>query len=349
MALQAAARIIDANLNRAREALRVMEEYARFALDDASLSLAIKEARHDLAGCVPEEVAKLMATGRDVAGDVGRELHTPAEARRADVADVAVAAAKRLSEALRAVEEYAKTVDAHFAAAVGGLRYRGYELERRLSVTCRARRRFGQVKLYVLLTEALCAAEWLETAEAVLAGGADCIQLREKHLVDRELLRRANVLASLCRERGALFIVNDRPDIAVLCNADGVHLGQDDVGVAEARRITRPEMLVGLSTHTASQVSAAADASPDYLAVGPMFATDTKPSNSIAGPELLSEARTITSLPLVAIGGVTADNARTVLSAADCCLAVCSAVIAKADPAAAVASLRAVIERQESA
>jgi thiamine-phosphate pyrophosphorylase len=299
--------------------MRVMEEYARFVLDDQLLAFGCKEARHDLAECVRgfEETLRrttsqsasgglgLLIASRDIVGDVGQEVSTAAEMERKHTHEVAIAAGKRLSEALRSIEEYGKVLDSGFAARIEQLRYRGYELERRLALTVQARERFREVKLYVLLTESLCQRGWFETAQAALDGGADCIQLREKSLSDRELLDRARRLADLCRERGQMFIVNDRPDIAAASTASGVHVGQDDLPVVAVRRILPPGGVVGVSTHTPEQVEIAASQAPDCLAVGPMFPTQTKPQAHIATPELLKAARSLTSLPLVAIGGIT--------------------------------------------
>ncbi|MGB2986136.1 MAG: thiamine phosphate synthase [Phycisphaerae bacterium] len=377
-----AVRIIDANLNRAREALRVMEEYARLGLDDASLSAAIKETRHALAKAVADfegggghevssesaraeargstdipgssdangETARAEARGslmvhRDIVGDVGREVGTPAEYERSDASHVALAAGKRLSEALRTIEEYGKTIDPAFAAVVEKIRYRGYDLERRLALTANARERFGHVRLYVIVTESLCTGDWLATAEAALRSGADCLQLREKELSDRELLDRARRLAILCHKHGALLIVNDRPDIAALSGADGVHLGQGDLPVAAARRIVPARCLVGVSTHTIEQLGAAVAEAPDYIAVGPMFKTGTKPQDHIAGTDTLAAARQLTSLPLVPIGGINDQNAAEVLSAGASCLCVCTGVIAQPDVTASASRLRALIEQ----
>lgn len=361
-------RIIDANVNRAREALRVMEEYARLGLEDAGLAADLKALRHAVAGLV-EHVERGSASGaertpdrdtsgldselaernrliahRDIVGDVGCNVSAQDEYDRADQSQVAAAAGMRLGEALRVVEEYGKTIDPGFAAEAERLRYRGYDLERRLTLTAMARSRLRDARLYVLITESLCSADWESTAEAALSGGADCLQLREKELEDRELLRRARRLAALCRRCNALFIVNDRPDIALLSNAHGVHLGQGDVTVADARRIMPASMLVGVSTHTPEQLAGAIRASPDYIAVGPMFRTPTKPQDHIAGPQALAAARARTSLPLVGVGGIDALNAPEVLSAAPCCLCVCRSVIAQADVAGAARCLRALAD-----
>ncbi|MEK7756622.1 MAG: thiamine phosphate synthase, partial [Planctomycetota bacterium] len=347
-------RIIDANFNRAREALRVMEEYARFVLDDAGLTAAVKEARHALAREYETSWARDKSHGselayRDIVGDVGRVIATEGEYQREDAAQVVVAAGKRLSEALRAIEENGKIIDPAFAVAIETIRYQGYELERRLALTTQARQRFGDVRLYVLLTEELCREGWFETAEAALRGGADCLQLREKKLSDRELLDRAKRLVNLCREHGAMLIVNDRPDVAAASGAQGVHLGQGDLPVSAVRRIVPATCVIGVSTHTIEQVRSAAEQVPDYIAVGPMFDTPTKPQAHIAGPATLVEARKLTSLPLLAIGGITEANAATVLAAAPCCLCVCQAVIAQIDVEAAARRLRDLMNRAAEA
>ncbi len=333
-------RILDANFNRAREALRVLEEYARFVLEDTALVEFAKAIRHDLRSALERGVPAGSVRCRDIEGDVGRSVEGGGEYTRLDSAEVAVAAGKRLSEALRVIEEYGKVASGELAREVEQLRYRGYELDRRLSSRIEAGRVFGQVRLYVLVTEELCAGDWLVVAEAALDGGADCLQLREKNLPDRELLARARRLTELCRQRGALSIVNDRPDVALAAGADGVHLGQDDLLPGDARRIVGPGAIVGLSTHTIDQVRLAAEQSPDYIAVGPMFDTTTKPQEHIAGPQTLSAARRLTSVPLVAIGGIDAGNVAEVASTGCECVCVCGAVIAQRDPAACAARIR---------
>ncbi len=340
-----------------------MEEFARLGLDDLLLSKAIKEARHDLAHIVlstqtfgntiePDAASGAQALGpqggalirsRKIVGDVGCGVSTRSESKRASVADVALASCKRLSEALRSIEEYGKVVDPRFAAGVETLRYRGYELERRLVITMTARARFRDVRLYAIITEAHCRTDWFETAEALLAGGAECLQLREKNLSDAEWLDRANRLVALCHDHNAMCIINDRPDIAVASGADGVHLGQDDMPVSAARRILGPTGLIGVSTHTIEQVKSAVPLCPDYIAVGPMFPTCTKPQDFVAGTKTLQQARAMTGLPIVAIGGITETNAAQVLHASPCILCVCAALVSQSDVAQVTARLRSSI------
>ncbi len=205
---------------------------------------------------------------------------------------------------------------------------------------------FRSVRLYVLLTEALCRGDWYETAEAALAGGARAIQLREKQLTDTDLLDRARRIRELCERHDALLIVNDRPDIALAADAHGVHLGLDDLSVSEARRILGDECIIGVSTHTVEQAKAALADMPDYVAVGPMFASHTKPQDHIAGPQTLAAVRRLTSLPLVAIGGITLENAAH-CAPADA-LAVCRAVISTDDVASATRELMEVWVRTEN-
>ena len=322
-----------------------MEDHARFVLDDTDLCGQAKQIRHALAAALSTSGLTDIIRSRNIIDDAGRDLQTAREYDRETSADVVLAAGKRLSEALRVIEEYGKTASPELGRAVEQLRYQGYELEKKLCVCIEAADRFGHVRLYVLLTESLCSGDWLEAAGAAIDGGADCIQLREKTLPDRLLLDRARRLSVLCRQRGVPFIVNDRADIAVASGADGLHVGQKDLTVEDARRVLGPAPLVGVSTHSLEQARAAIARSPDYIAVGPMFATGTKPRDHVPGPALVAEVRRLTSLPVVAVGGITPQNVGTVLGAGARCVCVCSAVIAEPDVADAARRLkRAVTE-----
>jgi len=325
-------RILDANANRAREALRVAEEAARFALDRADLAEALKRLRHDLRAALGRLDPRRLLGARDTAGDVGTALATDAERRRTGCADVARAAGKRLGEALRALEEYGKVLDPALAADVERLRYRAYDLEKRLEEALRPAGRLAAGGLCVLLTESLCRRPWEEVLRGLLAGGAAAVQVREKRMADGALVARARRAASAAHEAGALAIVNDRPDVAVLAAADGVHVGQDDLGPREARRVVGPDRLVGVSTHSLDQALAAAEAGADYIGCGPMFQSPTKPQEVIPGPALAAEVRRRVGVPMMAIGGITAAGAATVLATGVEWLAVSGAVCGAADP-----------------
>ncbi|UCD28973.1 MAG: thiamine phosphate synthase [Planctomycetota bacterium] len=329
------ARIIDANFNRAREALRVMEDYARFILDDPAGCEVLKRYRHDFAHCMRGVSLDSLLLSRDILSDVGANISIPSEQQRSNPREVLVAAAKRLPEALRTIEEYTKTFDADLSSVIESLRYRAYELEQRLLVRGQKSARFAKVRLYVLITESLCRQDWWATAEEAIAGGAGCLQLREKSLDDDGLLKRARRLGGLCRDNGVLFIVNDRPDIALLSDADGVHLGRNDMSPADARRTMGPDRLIGISTHTSKQFRAAMNLAPDYISVGPMFDSETKPQSQVPGVELLRLAVNETEIPIVPIGGITTENVDILIKAGARRVCVCSAVIGADDVKAA--------------
>jgi len=333
-------RILDANANRAREALRVMEEAARFILDDAALCESIKQLRHDLVAAL-KQIEGLEAN-RDTPGDVGTQVRTDAESNRETVCDVAIAAGKRLSEALRAIEEFGKTLGETapgFAHAVEQLRYRGYDIEQRLTnafATSKAR----QWRLCVLISESLCPdGDWLKVAQAACDGGADCIQLREKELDAGELLQRAKRLVALCQPLGVSVIINDRPDVALLSGADGVHLGQTDLPCDEARRLVGRQLLIGVSTSCIEEAQQAMRDGAGYCGVGPMFTTMTKHKPVIVGPTYLKQYLAWDKRPHLAIGGITPDNLPELISAGVRGVAVSSAVCSAADPKAATAAL----------
>ena len=324
-------RVLDANANRAREALRVAEEAARFALERPDLAEALKRMRHDLRAALGRLDARALLAARDTAGDVGTRIRTPEEGRRESTADVARAAFGRLAEALRVLEEYGKVVDAQVAAAVERLRYRAYELEKRFAEALAPRAKLAAGGVCVLLTESLCRRPWEEVLRGALAGGAAAIQVREKEMADGTLVERAREVCEAAHAAGALVIVNDRPDVAVLAGADGVHVGREDLPAAGARRIVGPDRIVGASTHSAQEAQAAAEAGADYISCGLMFQSTTKPQSKIPGPDFCRAVAERVGLPVMAIGGITAENAGTVLDAGARWLAVSSAVCAADD------------------
>jgi thiamine-phosphate pyrophosphorylase len=339
-------RILDANANRAREALRVMEEAARFVLDDAKLCAAIKGARHELAAALEE--LGLTVGCRDTTGDVGTEVEGGGEYTRESVESVAAAAGKRLSEALRCLEEYGKLREdgGAFARRVERLRYAGYELERRL-IEALAYERAPQWRVCVLITESMCEHHgWLDVAEACLAGGADCLQLREKSLEGAELVERAARLVELAAHGSEVsVIVNDRVDVALASGAHGVHLGQCDLSVEAARRVAkgggkRGAFWVGVSTHNLKEAERAVASSADYCGVGAMFTTTTKDRKPSGLAYLQRFVRDYGEVPHLAIGGVTVENVGALAEAGARGVAVSSVVCGAKKPGVVVGKLR---------
>jgi thiamine-phosphate diphosphorylase len=182
-------------------------------------------------------------------------------------------------------------------------------------------------KLYAITDTELSNCTHVEIVERLLAGGARLIQLRDKEASAREMFEAAQACVKLTRAAGATLLINDRVDIALATDADGVHVGQDDLTVAEARALLGPQKIIGVSTHSLAQVEAALVTSANYIAVGPIFPTTTKANpDPVVGLELLRQARTLTSLPLVAIGGITLDTAAEVVGAGADSVAVISAL-----------------------
>jgi thiamine-phosphate pyrophosphorylase len=189
--------------------------------------------------------------------------------------------------------------------------------------------------------------ELSDLVHRAVAGGVDIVQLREKHLPDDELVSLAHALRALCERIGALLIVNDRPAVAVEAGAHGVHVGQDDMAVAEARELVGPDMLIGLSTHTTSEIDAQDASQADYIAVGPVHQTPTKPGRPAVGLELVRYAAVHARRPFFAIGGIDAYNLGAVLAAGARRVVVLRAIAAAADPCAAAQELRAQIDTEE--
>jgi len=340
-------RILDANVNRAREALRVIEDYARFHLNDDGICSGLKQLRHDFAAaCAPWVEGALLL--RDTPGDVGTAVKTASEFKREDIAAVVTAAGKRLGEALRTIEEYLKTSSPVDAAAVEAIRYRFYDLELRVGRTLHSAGRFARVGLYVLITESICKRPWFEVAQAAIAGGADCLQLRENELEGAELLRRAKMLVELCRTSDVICLINDRPDIAILADADGVHVGQGDLPAIEARKLLGPEKIVGVSTHTIEQARQAVLDGADYIGVGPVFRSATKTREILPGVEFARRVAQEIQLPAVAIAGINEGNIDEVLACGVQAVAVTAAVAACDDPREAAERLKRKVARPAS-
>jgi thiamine-phosphate pyrophosphorylase len=333
------ARLLDAAANRAREALRVLEDHARFVLDDALLCESLKGLRHDLTRALLEHGPPGLLEMRDTLGDVGTSVQAEGEYRRDSLRDVVLAAGKRLGESLRSLEEYGKLIGPQLGERVEALRYRFYTVEKALSLVGKAQRALRDARLYVLLSGASCVASLEWTIEQAAEGGAAIVQLREKELTDREWLRRAADVRRWTRRAGVLFIVNDRPDIARLVEADGVHLGQDDLPVREARRLLGPDALIGVSTHEPEQVNRAVLDGASYLGVGPTFPSGTKKFDHFPGLDFVRQATTMTAIPMFVLGGIDESNVRSVAQAGATRVAVGQAVAAADDPRAAAAAL----------
>lgn len=343
-------RILDANRNRALEALRVIEEYARFILEREDLAASIKGARHALVRAAALAGIDQALEERDAAGDVGRPGRgAGALSPRASIDDVLRANLSRAKEALRALEEYSRLKNAEAADAFEQVRYQVYELERSLlSLRARDRARLARQPLCLILTPSPTRPPLLDMARAALAGGCRFFQLRMKQADDRDILKAARALGELCRREDALLVINDRADIARLTAGAGLHLGQEDLAPEEARRILGEERVVGRSIHNRAELEGSRGAAIDYFGLGTIFASPTKPELGSAGTALIAALAPEAGRPLFAIGGVSAANAGQARAAGATGVAVSSAILDAADIAAATAAVIAAVEASSS-
>ncbi len=343
-------RILDASANRAREGLRVAEDYVRFVLDDPGLTRRFKEVRHRLSEAERGLDTHLLLSSRDTREDVGTHIMTPSEQIRENPRAVLAANFKRIGEALRSLEEYSKLVDVWLAGRFEVLRYDIYTLEKLTMTAVAAHRGLGATRLMVLIGEQRTLGDLTWVVREALAGGADVIQYREKNLPDRELLRRAREIRILTAQARVPLIVNDRSDLARLASCDGVHLGQEDLALRDARRIVGPAALIGVSTHNGSQLDAAILAGASYLGVGPVFPSATKEFSEpeLAGLGYVSLAAETTSLPWFAIGGINEENLDRVLEAGALRVAVSSAVVRADSPRSATRHLKARLDENDT-
>lgn len=331
-------RVLDANLNRLREGLRVVEEYCRLVQNDQSFQ-QLKDIRHLLQKMYPPALETLCLQARQADDDVGNKTFSPSEANRADSRAVLRAGLKRSQEASRVIEEYAKVIHQDgVSREAKKLRFSLYTLEKRLLVSRKekvasffdGKRGFA---LYLVVDEAFYRGhELANDLNNALLGGVQLLQLRQKQPGDQHYLSRARQLKTLCAKFSVPFIVNDRPDLAFLSAADGLHLGQGDLDIIDARRIVGEEMFIGRSTHSLDQALAAEAEGADYLGFGPVFQTTSKKNpDPVVGVEELREVVRQVSLPVVAIGGIDSQNIAMVKDTGVAAIAVIRAIVGSDD------------------
>lgn len=324
-------RALDANLNRAAEGIRVVEDIVRFEYDLGPLAAEFRELRHGLreaAQLLPGGEAALVSA-RDSRGDVARNApHLDEDRPR----DVLTANLKRAQEAARVLEELSKPLGGRVSSRFGEIRFRIYDLEKNLAEALLR----GNTPKPIPMAPFLYAVAGFENFysggtfrlfKELISAGAGMIQLRDKHYEDKQQLERASRLARLTQHSRTLFTVNDRVDIALAADADAIHLGQEDISVEDARAIAGDRLRIGFSTHSYSQAMKGLEMRPDYISVGPVFASKTKPENKPVGTGLIEKvASRANGIPIVAIGGITHRNLSDVFNAGASGAAVISAI-----------------------
>ncbi len=339
-------RLLDANGNRAAEGLRVLEDIARFLLDDRDLAELAKTQRHQVRSAIP--VAAVSA--RDTANDVGTTITAKDEMQRTRLVDLIRANAARAQEALRTAEEAGKLAGhPDVAAHLQAVRYAVYRLETGMLARLPAWR-LHQIRLYALIDTSLTS-DPVGVARAVARGGAGAVQLRAKGLEQRAYRELALRVQEVVRAAGALFVVNDHVAVACAIAADGVHVGQDDASLADARAVVGPGCALGISAHTQTQVEDGLAQGADYLGLGPMFATTTKPHEPARGPALLDAVRerlqSPQGRPSYAIGGMDADRIAALRPRLPHGVAVAAALCRAADPERMAAELLLLLDPDE--
>ena len=277
-------RIIDANCNRIGEGLRFLEDVARFLLNDSVLSKRLKTMRHNLVKSLSRFGTALLSE-RDSEADVGAGTKTSS---RQDLSSLVTANAKRVEEALRVIEELSKLPDLSATLSSKDFeqaRFSLYALEKELLSRLMRQQKTKQLTgLYVIIdTQVLGDKSVVDAAGKAIRGGAKVIQLRDKQHAKGELLAIAQKLKALCNKSRVLFIMNDYLDIAIAAEADGIHIGQDDLPLSVVRKELPIDRIIGISTKTLAQAQKAEAEGADYVAVGSIFPSPTKSSSTVVG------------------------------------------------------------------
>jgi thiamine-phosphate pyrophosphorylase len=291
-------RVVDANINRAAEGMRVLEDVARFVLGNKDLCSAIKKCRHELRHQTPE------LTSRDTEGDVGTTLSTAQETSRGSIHDIATAAGNRCCEALRVIEEFLKLENTK--NTIESIRYKMYDLTEKTIQALGAHIK-EQWSLCFVMTVDQCVLPWQDTLAQTLVSGCDCVQVREKNLTTTEYIAHVREVKNIADPFNVPVIVNDRVDVMLATNATGVHLGGEDMSIQDARKMCGSLWTIGATVHCDSlhQVEECIASGADYVGVGSMFASQTKPEVQVAPLGLLKNA---ISHHHLAIGGITPEN-----------------------------------------
>ena len=371
---KAVLRILDANLDRAREGIRTIEEWCRFGLNDKETTSRLKHLRQVLASWHSPQIR----ASRDTPGDLGTALTHDKEAVRISLVALLQANFARVQEALRVLEEYGKLYNLEMSASAKQMRYQLYTLDSQLldpmvkasmsvqsesaqsesaqsesvrpastqlenqldsQSTQQTNQRLQQLARSRTYLVTSTVPDFLVVVESALKGGIAIVQYREKTAPDDERLAMAKQMKALCHRYGALFIVNDRVDIAAAADADGVHLGQHDLPMAIARQILGPDKIVGRSTTNPQELQRAIDENADYIGVGPVHETPTKPGKAAAGNEYVRYAAEHAPMPWFTIGGLNAENLAPTLAAGATRVAVVRALMQADDPTEVARSL----------
>jgi len=349
-------RMLDANTNRVMEGLRTLEDVARFS-GWIRLQVDYKSIRHSLQQSIDELGQDFLGqaalvSARDAQGDVGRESKTTQELQRPEgLVSIVAAAASRVEQGLRVIEEATKVLAPNQAASIERQRYKVYDLNAALQLACQRDLGFlQQAKLYVLVDCQLAIDAFGRRISEISQAGVQLIQIRDKHADAIRVLEYFQVAQEAVERSATRVLINDRVDIAATTNAAGVHIGQEDLPVRSSRRILQPWQYLGLSTHDLGQVQKGVAMGVDYIGCGPTFASQTKSFDSFSAIPFLRQAASwlqanAPAVPAFAIGGIQLENLPQVLEAGFARVAVSSCVWNAQNPPHMAEKLRQMLDR----
>jgi len=302
-------RIIDANLNRATEGIRVAEDIVRFVLDNDKLTRRLKDIRHEIVALLKGVRGKGQGV-RDVKRDVGARRSTKSEGRRKDINEVFTANIKRAEESVRVFEETSKLFDAKLGPKFKKIRFELYDIEQKAAILLKKKIKLDS-PLYII-TDNSFGHSHLHIMQEASKAGARIFQLRDKSMSRSELLKTAQSMSKYAKTHGLTFIVNDDPEVALKADADGVHLGIREVGKKGygqgIKEMREKGKIIGISASNLKEALKAQRFGADYIGFGPVFKTPIKPNAKPSGIKELQRVMKMVTIPVVAIGGVCARN-----------------------------------------
>ena len=333
-------RIIDANFNRTREGLRVIEDTLRFIYIDEENFKKIREIRH-LFSKKTLEFFKMsfLKISRDVEKDKGKDFN---EIKKIDLDKLIENNFLRVEESLRVLEEYSKVLNQEASIFFHNLRFKIYDIEKK--IICKLARKKIKIPCVYVILSLKEDEKFLNFAENVIKAKPDIIQLRYKGDNINFFLKIAKELKKMIPNE-IIYLINDRIDIALSCESDGVHIGKIDFDIKEARKLL-PEKIIGVSTENLEDVKNLKGKDIDYIAIGSIFKSPTKPEKKVVGIEILKEIKKYISIPLIGIGGINIENVQKVIENGADGIAVISAVEKSQSPFEAIKKLRQEVEKR---
>ncbi len=320
--------IIDANLDRAREGLRVLEDWARFGLGKEDLVIRIKNFRQILG----KNHLEIYKKSRNHIEDQCKGLSHVEQDNRKNPNEIISSNSARVQEALRVIEEFSRVNNNKLSKIASNIRYEIYTLEIELlnfNTRKKAELTIIENNLYFITDHR---EDLLEIIEKILLGGVKIIQYRFKEGNDKDHFKEALKIKCLCKKYNSLFIVNDRVDIALASNADGVHIGQDDVDIKTARKLLGSSKVIGVTANNSNDITNAIKNGCDYIGVGPVFQTLTKKNNEPLGIEKINALTKDVNIPWFAIGGINKENISSLRDQGINKVAVVSGLLNSEDP-----------------